>query len=396
MKKLLARFALALIVLGVVGYVLLSILARREREDQLHFERGETELRVSNLSNALLVLFKSGKSLAETTRVMSFTGKSAWLSPGNYFLSVTGEGRSFFIPIALSGYHRGPDADGSFNVTVRPLPRQFPPRLSQNLPEFVYIPSGNFLFGDRFNPREPHYVWVSGFFVAPFEVTNGEFRQFLRDPNGFVADSNWTEEGRRWRDLNQSHSSALLTSTDADFSRFGRDDQPLTWVTWYEAIAFCKWLTRTIGERRWQYVLPNEAEWEKVARGPDNLDYSLSMSISDLEIPLYNWKKNTDAPVTVAGVRDTPPLYHPNRYGVYHSCGNVVEWTQSMNRPYNKQQPFVDDDRNLDTSSGLRVARGGSWYSASIAYLYVPYRDTFQPEHSSQDIGFRIIARSLP
>ncbi|MDZ7292941.1 MAG: formylglycine-generating enzyme family protein, partial [candidate division KSB1 bacterium] len=49
-----------------------------------------------------------------------------------------------------------------------------------------------------------------------------------------------------------------------------------------------------------------------------------------------------------------------------------------------------------DDTAGLRVARGGSWYSASIAILYIPYRDAFQPEHSTQDLGFRIVAKLLP
>jgi formylglycine-generating enzyme required for sulfatase activity len=268
--------------------------------------------------------------------------------------------------------------------------------LFKELPEFLYIPSGNILLGDRLNPREPHYVWLTGFFVAPFELTNGEFREFLKAPDGYNDDANWTEDGKRWKATNTSHSSALLISHAIDYRRFGRDDQPITWVTWYEATAFCKWLTRKIGGQRWLYTLPNEAEWEKVARGPDGLDYALSMTISDQEIPLYNWKKNPDAPVTVSSIHDTPATYSLSRYGAYHMSGNVVEWTQSINRPYNRLQPFIDDDRNFDGTSGLRVARGGSWYSASIAYLYIPYRDAFQPEHSSQDVGFRIAARALP
>lgn len=396
MKKLLVGSALVLIVLGVGSYVVVSILARQEAEDRLHFDRGETELRITNLSNARVALFKAGRSLAEAERVLHFDLNHCWLPSGNYFLSVREDGRTFFLPVPLTGYRCGPDADGSFAVTMRPPPRQFPPRLSDRLPEFIYIPSGSFLCGDRMNPREPHFLWLSSFFVARFEVTNGEFRQFLHSPDGFLNDSNWTEEGRRWRTMNQAHSSALLQTTNSNFPRFGRDDQPLTWVTWFEANAFCKWLTRTIGGKRWMYSLPNETEWEKVARGPDNLDYTLSMTISDRESPLYNWKKNPDAPVTIVGLNESPDLYQPNRYGAYHMCGNVVEWTQSINRPFNKDKPFVDDERNLDETPGLRVARGGSWYSASIAYLYVPYRDAFQPEHSSQDIGFRIIAKPVP
>jgi formylglycine-generating enzyme required for sulfatase activity len=142
--------------------------------------------------------------------------------------------------------------------------------------------------------------------------------------------------------------------------------------------------------------LPTEAEWEKGARGPDNFDYGLGMTIGDVETPRYNWKKNPDAPVTVVGNDESEKLFRPNRYGLYHASGNVTEWTQSVNRQYNRVQPYRDDERNHDDATGLRVARGGSWYSASTANLYIPYRDAFQPEHSSQDIGVRVVARRLP
>lgn len=119
------------------------------------------------------------------------------------------------------------------------------------------------------------------------------------------------------------------------------------------------------------------------------------MSISDDEVKLYNWKKNPDAPITVIGMNDTPTSYKPNRYGPYHLTGNVVEWTQSIFLSYNQQHPFVNEDRRRHDPnlSGQRVARGGSWYSASNAYLYIPYRDAFQPEHCNQGVGFRIVAR---
>jgi len=60
------------------------------------------------------------------------------------------------------------------------------------------------------------------------------------------------------------------------------------------------------------------------------------------------------------------------------------------------EHPYVEADLDHESTIGLRVARGGSWYSASIALLYLPYRDTLQPKHSSQDLGFRLVARRLP
>ena len=61
-----------------------------------------------------------------------------------------------------------------------------------------------------------------------------------------------------------------------------------------------------------------------------------------------------------------------------------------------RDHPFADDERNHDDTPGVRSVRGGSWYSASIAYLYIPYRDSFQPEHSNQELGFRVVAKALP
>jgi formylglycine-generating enzyme required for sulfatase activity len=167
-------------------------------------------------------------------------------------------------------------------------------------------------------------------------------------------------------------------------------------VNWFEATAFCHWLTRTLGNSRWQFSLPSEAEWEKAARSPDNFEYGLGMTLSDNEISLYNWRKNPSAATTVVGYRESVGSYLPNRYGLLHMSGNVAEWALSVNRPYNKEHPYVDDDRNSENVQGLRVLRGGSWYTASIAVLSVSYRETFQPDVNAPYLGFRIVARLLP
>lgn len=395
-KKFYIGGAITLIAAITIGGVVAKSFSVRERREQLHYDREETELIVSNLIDAQVQLYKAGKSLADTARVAEFNGEPLWLPRGNYFLQARKEQRTFFFPIPILGYRSGPDEGGAFLITLRPSPVEYPPRLFPNAPEFIYIPSGNFLFGDRLNPREPHYIWLTGYFINPFEVTNAEFRAFLRDPAGYADTTNWTAAGKRWKENNISQVTALLPTDDPDYPRFGQPDQPVVWINWFEANAFCKWLTQKIGGQRWLFTLPNEAEWEKAARGPDNFNYGLGMQLSDAEIPWYNWKKNPDANVTVVGLHNSVLSYRPNRFGLYHLSGNVVEWTQSIHRAYSRQHPYVDDDRNHDDTIGLRVARGGSWYSASIALLYLPYRDAFQPEHSSQDIGLRIIAKRLP
>lgn len=380
----------------VAGAVVVSWLNKGEQREQLHSEREETELIVTNLAGARVRLFKAGGHLQDSGQFSSSGDQGSWLAQGNYFLEAVQQDRTSFFPIPLLGYRGGPEADGAFAVTVRSTPPDSPPLLFQSLPHMAYVPSGHFVLGDRMNPREPHYVWVPAFFISPFEVTNAEFGEFLKASQGYRDPTNWTEGGKQWRASNASRVSAVLGMRDSDFRRFGRPELPVVQVNWFEANAYCHWLTRMFGQKKWIFALPSEAEWEKAARGPDNFDYGLGMIISDDEVQLYNWKKNPDAKITVVGFQESQSNYRPNRYGLYHMSGNVAEWTQSIHRSYNKEHPYVDDDRNGDNTAGLRVVRGGSWYSASIAVLYLPYRETFQPEVSTPYLGFRIVARRLP
>lgn len=385
----------ALTVLVVTGGIFGWNFAARQRADQVHFERDETHLIVTNLLDGVVHLYKAGDRLEDATE-LPYPGDRIWLEPGSYFLKVEQAGSTSYYPVPITGYRAGPDEDGALIVTVRAPPPAEPRLLVPWSLPFAFIPSGQFLLGERLNKQDPHYVWLTGYFIGRFEVTNAEFREFLNDPTGYNEPSNWTEEGKRWKTSSAPQATALLKPPDEDYARFGQDDQPVVKVSWYEANAYCHWLTRKLGGKKWIFGLPNEAEWEKAARGPDGLYYGLSNTLSDDEVKLYNWKKNPSAEVTVIGQRDTQAGYKPNRYGLYHMSGNVTEWTQSVERAYNRQHPFVDDDRNHDDVKGSRVMRGGSWYTASVAVLSLSYREFFQPSVSAPYLGFRVVARPLP
>lgn len=385
-------FGIAVCIVLVTAYFLTSA----EYIETGHFDRGETEVIVTLPADAKFLLYRAGSSLHEAKVINGITGNAFWLPAGNYFVKIQLQNSVRYFPVPLTGYRCGPDEDGAFLVNIREQKTEQPPLLNSGHPPFIFIPSGTFLFGDRQLPTVPHFVWLSGYFIAPFEVTNEEFRKFLYDRQGYSNDEWWTESGRKWKKNNGSQNSARLTKKDTEYLRFGQPQQPVTWVNWFEANAFCAWMTARIGNGRWMYTLPNEAEWEKAARGPDNLDFSLSMTISDREIALYNWKKNPDALQPVYDIPLTQQTYQPNRYGIFHTTGNVSEWTMSVDRPFNRKNPFQLDARNLNTTEGVRIVRGGSWYSASIANMLVSYRDAFPPQHSTQETGFRIVAKLLP
>lgn len=365
------------------------------RED-FHFEHDETQVNVIDTAGTYVELYKAGSDLDSSVRLDDPSGGSTWLSRGDYYLVSHQDDRTAVYPINVLGYRGGPEQDGSLAITIRSYPEAEPPAIPHST-GFGFVPSGYFLMGDRLNPNEPHYVWTQGFFVGLFEVTNAEFREFLRADDGYASDSNWSEAGKQWKSRSQPSSSAELSDKDPDRVRFGMPDMPVTGVTWFEAAAYCRWLTQKFGEKRWLFSLPTEAEWEKAARGPDGFDYPLGRTLSESETTHYNWKKNPSAERTVFGADESRGTFRPNRYGLYHLGGNVVEWTLSTYRPLGRSRPYTDDDdRNREALAGARVARGGSWYSASAALLYIAYRDAFEPELSHHDLGFRIVAKPLP
>jgi formylglycine-generating enzyme required for sulfatase activity len=384
--KIAIAVCLALLVLAAALF--LRNYRQAEGLEEARALRGEMQVTVTNISQTHCEFYRSGKKLADATRLQFENLTDFWLPPGNYFLAAKQQSHITYYPITTLGYNSGPE-DGKFTVTVRSYPSESPEG------RFSYIPAGYFLLGDRLNASEPHYVWLQGFWIGIFEVTNNEFREFLNDPHGYSDDSNWTTAGKKWTHANASHCSALLQSDDSEFTRFGKDDNAVVDLKWFEANAYCKWLTRKSGRGSWIFALPSEAEWEKAGRGPDGLDYGLSSTISDSEVGMYNWKKNPGAPITVVGT-SLSWQFKANRFGIYHMSGNVSEWTQSEFIPYNREHPYDEYARNRDDSTDQRVVRGGSWYSASTALLYLAYRDAFTPEHSSMERGFRIVARRIP
>src|SRR5215472_2810236 len=151
-------------VLIVVGGLLALWYSAREREEELHFQRRETQLIISGQQGTNHQLFEAEKNLREARQIALPGSGKLWLSEGNYFLRVEQQGGVSFYPAPLLGFRSGPDPDGTLTLTVRPTPSRVPPRC--NSAELVYIPSGQALIGDRMNPREPHFVFVSAFFAG--------------------------------------------------------------------------------------------------------------------------------------------------------------------------------------------------------------------------------------
>jgi formylglycine-generating enzyme required for sulfatase activity len=227
-----------------------------------------------------------------------------------------------------------------------------PPSVANDM---VEIPAGLFTMGnDNADPEDApaHQVDLPAYEIDRFEITNADFAAFV-EATGYVTNA---EEGgkKSWRDA----------ATE------GRENHPVTRVTWNDASAYCAWL----GKR-----LPTEAEWEKAARGEDGRSF-----------PWGNDWDPAKANVKATGLRDTAAVGSfgagASPYGVEDMVGNVWEWTADWYQAY-------PGNSTADPYYGelCRVTRGGGWFDEE-AQANTYNRNCGVPDTTSSDeLGFRCV-----
>jgi len=258
-----------------------------------------------------------------------------------------------------------------------------------SLPDLVWchVPSGPFTMGSAddssslFGKETPqHEVNLPAFRVSKYPVTNAQFAAFVK-AGGYRERQYWTEAG--WRQKGQREWIGPY-----DFGEpFNLPNHPVVGVTWYEAVAFCRWLTeqlRQCGElgADEEITLPSEPQWEKVARGTDGRVYPWGDE-ADPERANYG---GTGIGTTSA-VGCFPGGASP--YGVEDLSGNVWEWCRT------KWQGSYDGYRDDDDLAGevRRVLRGGSFLDEARR-VRCAVRFRYNPNLRSGGRGFRVMVAS--
>jgi len=289
------------------------------------------------------------------------------------------------------------------------------PRLFRGEPEpllgFVEVPAGPFVMGEGEEAYEVNIPYP--YYIARYPVTVAQFRAFVED--GGYAEERYWPEGRAagvWRNGKiKGFLDDEPRDRPVDFREpFNFPNHPVVGVSWYEALAYCRWLTEKL--RGWEgtpeplrtllrekgYVvrLPTEAEWEKAARGGLILSDGRRNPSPEREWP---WEGDFDperANTVETRIRHTtavgcfPGGASPCR--VLDMAGNVWEWCQSLLADY----PYGPDDGREDLEAkGGRILRGGSWVynreSARCAYRYGNL-----PDYRNVNVGFRVVVSPGP
>jgi formylglycine-generating enzyme required for sulfatase activity len=313
-------------------------------------------------------------------------------------------------------------------------------RLGSSWWEVRRLTCTGFQAGDE---RPRRRVRLAAFAIGRFPVTNAEYGCFIAD--GGYADERWweTEQARAWRrgelksgavddalnawrrfkadpglmqrqgwspyhiarwqrllELDEAKVRAVFDKQNADRpldspadwteERFNNPSQPVVGVNWFEARAYCRWLTErrcAAGDASGPPLpagalvrLPTEAEWERAARLG-----------SGRRFPWGNrWDPDRANTVEGQALRTTPVGVYPHGAspaGVHDLAGNCWEWCASRYLDYPVQP---GDGRDDPESAGYRVVRGGSWYRGS-RLARAAYRDRNDPVFFSRILGFRVV-----
>jgi len=197
------------------------------------------------------------------------------------------------------------------------------------------------------------------------------------------------------------------------------DDYPIYYVSWDEAVAFCRKLTeqeRSAGRlpAGYEYRLPTEAEWEYACRaGTTEATYAGKMEIKGkFNAPVldaiawyggnsgvgFELKNGADSsgwsekqyPHERAGTRAVAAKA-ANRWGLHDMLGNVWEWCADHWHDGYRGAPDDDSawvDAGVDAGAASRVFRGGSWF-ADARYVRAACRNHAHPADRGDSLGFR-------
>ena len=161
-------------------------------------------------------------------------------------------------------------------------------------------------------------------------------------------------------------------------------DHPVANVSWFDAKEFVAKLNRlNENEPAGRVRLPTEAEWEYVATGGGEEDYTFGgdrQKLSDYG-NCYGQKGNDHFDKSSPG-----GFFRATRWGLYDMYGNVSEWVEDVS-PYD-QGPATDPLGSAG-SDGQRMLRGGS-FRTKAANCRATHRNPANPAYKNDDTGFRI------
>lgn len=304
------------------------------------------------------------------------------------------------------------------------------------MPPLASVEAGAYSIGskDGNGDEQPvHEVELEAFEIGQYLVTNAEWQCFMDD--GGYEDERWwiTKDAKRWQrgelentywidwyrnirkelqadfegtvkkypnwtDVNVEAHRERLAWSDDDYEAalqrsfgakkhrqpsdwgdpdFNRRNQPVVGICWFEANAYCAWLSHQSGRA---FRLPSEAEREAVSRvkSGDVFPWGSEESLDCANTYESHIRRISPVGVFPGAGKASQPLFD--------LAGNAWEWTASLYEDY----PIKPNDRRDESEKeGFRVLRGGAWNSRA-SFARCSYRFGNSPDNRNDGIGFRM------
>ena len=230
--------------------------------------------------------------------------------------------------------------------------------------KMIWVEGGDFLMGctseqggdcgsDEQNVRR---VTVDGFYIGMLEVTQSQ-----------------------WEKVVGTSISQQRNKANPDWPLRGvGPDYPMYYVSWDEAMEFCRLLSNKTGRT---YTLPTEAQWEYAARGGNKNEGAKYAGSNMIDAVAWCWENSASGTRIVGSKR-------ANALGIYDMSGNVWEWCKDW---YASSYVSYDTNNPVGPSSGSdRVYRGGGW-SGYASQCRLAARYSTSPGSCGYGIGFRVV-----
>ena len=234
--------------------------------------------------------------------------------------------------------------------TPSAAPTQPTPQLASSVrePETIPLRGGSFAMGSNedLSERPVHQVTIKPFAIGKFPVSVQEWN-------------------------------ACATAKACGFVSTGKDEAPITNVSWSDARQYVAWLAETTGK---PYRLPTEAEWEYAARAGTQTKYWWGDQFQADAANCKNCAAN-EQPVKVGSLK-------PNPFGLYDMGGSVDQWVEDCWHKTYQGAP-ADGSAWVEGQCPSHVLRSGSWKNDG-RYVRPSNRDSYDTNVRYPTHGFRV------
>ncbi|MBV7329838.1 SUMF1/EgtB/PvdO family nonheme iron enzyme [Chloroflexi bacterium TSY] len=260
--------------------------------------------------------------------------------------------------------------------------------LKDGLPDikWIEINAGPFLMGStdeqaEYDDEKPKFTCNlirEPYCISCYPITVAQYSAFV-EGGGYEQKEYWTQAGWQWRKENdviapQTYSGVYQTL-----------NHPQVGVSWYEAVAFCQWLSSRLGL---PVSLPTEAQWERAARHTDGRIYPWG---NEFDAKRCNMADTGIGTTSAVGIFPTGNAV----CGAVDMAGNILEWCSTLwgkdfDEPDFKYPYDPTDGREDPEAEGRRVLRGGAFdYNEDGVRCAFRLRDT--PDNCRYYVGLRVV-----